>query len=429
MQSYIVKPSNLSGECSIPTSKSQSIRAILFASMATGTSVIKNALQSPDIIAMIAACKQLGAQITEHNNELIIEGISGNLRTPDDVIDAGNSGQVLRFIACLAGLQENYMVITGDASIRHNRPVGPLIDALPKLGVSCVSLRGDGRAPLILKGPYTDNSTKLDGADSQPVSGLIMAAALRDAKTIINVENPGETPWIDLTLSWLQKFNIAYIKQDYSYYEIIGRKNIAAFNYQVPGDLSSLSFPLAAALITQAEITIHNVDMKEPQGDKAIVEILQQMGANISLDATNKTLHVAKTTALNGITVDINHCIDCIAILATIACYAHGETKITGAAIAREKESDRITAICSELKKMGANITELPDGMVIKQSNLHGATVDSHHDHRIAMSLAVAGLIATGETTITNTKCVSKSFPDFCTTMQKLGANIALLDE
>jgi 3-phosphoshikimate 1-carboxyvinyltransferase len=378
---------------------------------------------------MIAACRQLGAQITQHQNELIIEGISGKLRTPDDVIDAGNSGQVLRFIACLAGLQENYMVITGDASIRHNRPVGPLINALPKLGVSCASLRGDNKAPLILKGPYTNTTTTLDGADSQPVSGLIMAAALRNAKTIINVENPGETPWIDLTLSWLNKFNIAYIKKDYSYYEIIGRDSIAAFNYQVPGDLSSLSFPLAAALVTKAEITLHNVNMQEPQGDKAIVEILQKMGAKISLDANNKTLHVAKTSALNGITIDINHCIDCIAILATIACYAHGTTKITGAAIAREKESDRIAAISLELKKMGADITELPDGMIIKQSNLHGATVDSHHDHRIAMSLAIAGMIATGETTITNTKCVNKSFPDFCTTMQNLGANILSQEE
>ena len=429
MQNYHIKASKISGRCTIPASKSQSIRAIFFASMAKGSSTISNILLSPDISAMISACRQLGANIQQNGTDLTITGINNQLRTPDDVIDSGNSGQVLRFIACLAGLQENYMVITGDASIRHNRPVGPLIEALPQLGVKCDALRGDGKAPLILKGPYTNNETSLDGEDSQPVSGIIMAAVFRDTTTKITVNNPGETPWINLTLSWLDKFNIAYKNDNYSYYEITGGKEIDAFDYQVPGDLSSLSFPLAAALLTQSELVIDNVDMAEPQGDKAIAEILTQMGADLMVNTDARQIKVNITPELNGISVDINHCIDCIAILATIGCYAKGETRITGAAIAREKESDRITAIATELKKMGADIEELPDGLIVRNSKLTGATTDSHHDHRIAMSLAIAGMIADGETTVTNTKCVSKSFPEFAAVMQNLGANVNITDE
>ena len=424
MQEYIVKKSKVSGNCSIPTSKSQSIRAILFATMASGISNITKVLASPDIAAMISACKQLGADIQRDGNNLVITGISGKLRTPDDVIDSGNSGQVLRFIACLAGLQKNYIVITGDASIRHNRPVQPLLEALPQLGVSCESLRGDGYAPLIMRGAFNNNTTTLSGEDSQPVSGLLMAACFINQTTKIEVRNAGEKPWIDLTLTWLDKFAVPYVNTDYEYYEVTGGRTIDAFDYQVPGDLSSLSFPLAAALVTGSELLIENVDLSEPQGDKAIVEIVQQMGAQLTIDAVAKTIKVHSGAKLTAIEVDINHCIDCIAILAVLGCFAAGVTTITGAAIARQKESDRIAAITKELTAMGAQIEPLDDGMIITGAKLQAAKVDSHHDHRIAMALAVAGMAIDGTTKINNTACVVKSFPGFATIMQQLGADI-----
>jgi 3-phosphoshikimate 1-carboxyvinyltransferase len=331
---------------------------------------------------------------------------------------------VLRFIACLAGLQHQYVVLTGDASIRHNRPVQPLLEALPKLGMSCASMRGDGYAPLIIKGPFDGNSTSLSGEDSQPVSGLLMALPFKAGSTTINVRNVGEKPWIELTLKWLDRLHIPYKNRDFKEYEIPGKTKVSAFDYRVPGDLSSLAYPLVAALITGSEITIHDVDLDEPQGDKAIIRVLQQMGANIQLDAAKKTLSILKTESLRGIDVDVNDFIDCITIIAVIGCFATGTTKITGASIARQKESDRIAAITCELKKMGATIEELPDGLIVQQSQLHAATVNSYHDHRIVMSLAVAAMTLAGETVINDVTCVQKSFPNFHQSMRALGANI-----
>ena len=424
MKSYTVKAGCLQKHCTLPSSKSQSIRALLFASLAKGQSRIENTLPSPDIQAMIRACQQLGAEITQNNNTLSITGVAGKITTPNDVIDAGNSGQVLRFIACLAGLQSNHMVITGDASIRSNRPVQPLIDALPKLGVACASLQNNGHAPLILTGPFQGDHTSLTGEDSQPVSGLIMAALFKKGDTTIEVKNPGETPWIDLTLAWLDRFQVTYHNDHYRRYRISGNHTLDGFHYSVPGDLSSLSFPLVAALITQSDIVIHGVDLREPQGDKAVIATLQAMGADLRMDSATHTLSVHKGTQLQGGTIDINHYIDCIAILAVAACFAAQPTHIKGAAIARKKESDRIAAIACELKKMGADIEEQADGLIIKPSRLRGAAVYSHHDHRIAMALAVAGLASEGTTTVQDVACVQKSYPNFLETMQSMGAPI-----
>jgi len=426
MKNYRVHASHLSAIASIPSSKSQSIRAILFATLANGMSTIENALNSPDIVAMISACRQLGAEIQQHGNQLLIKGVNGCPNTPDDVIDSGNSGQVLRFIACLAGLQNQYIVLTGDASIRHSRPVKPLLEALPALGMTCESMRGDGYAPLIIKGPFKGDSTSLSGEDSQPVSGLLMALAFKAGTTTIRVRDPGEKPWIGLTLKWLERFQVPYQHHNFEEYQITGKATIPGFSYRVPGDLSSLSYPLVAAIITQSEIVIRDIDMTEPQGDKAIVAVLQKMGAKIQINESDNSLSVAKTEALQGIEVDVNDFIDCITIIAVVGCFASGTTKITGAGIARRKESDRITAIRQELQKMGASIEELPDGLIVHQSQLHAAEVKSHHDHRIAMSLAVAAMASTGETVIHDIQCVQKSFPNFAGIMQSLGASISV---
>ncbi|MEM9242576.1 MAG: 3-phosphoshikimate 1-carboxyvinyltransferase [Pseudomonadota bacterium] len=424
MSNYHIKASQLSGSIAIPASKSQSIRAILFATMAKGVSTVENYLNSPDIKAMVSACRQLGAEIEQQDNKLLITGVDGNPNTPDDVIDSGNSGQVLRFVACLAGLQDHYVVLTGDASIRHNRPVQPLLEALPKLGVQCESLRGDGYAPLIIKGPFQGSETTLSGEDSQPVSGLLMALAFKQGVSTITVRNPGEKPWVNLTLKWFDRFGISYKNDNFANYQVTGKARISAFNYRVPGDLSSLAYPLLAALVTHSEITITDVDMNEPQGDKAIVEVFRKMGAKISMNEQERTLTVHKIDFLQGIEVDVNNFIDCVTIIAVAGCFAQGTTKITGAEIARTKESDRISAITRELKKMGANIEELPDGLIVQQSQLHAANVDSYHDHRIVMSLAVAALTIKEETIIHDVRCVQKSFPNFDGIFQSLGGNI-----
>ncbi len=421
-----VGASSVNGGCVVPASKSQTMRAILFASLAAGKSQIINYLASPDSHAMVMACRQLGAEIEQRETELRIQGVAGAPVFSGNTIDAGNSGQVLRFVACLAGLCEQPIEITGDASIQTSRPVQPLIEALPQLGVECVSLRGNGRAPIRVQGPFLAHQTELSGADSQPVSGLLMALAFYPGEHTIRVRDAGELPWIDLTLSWLDRFSIPYKRKRGEQYQITGGASISGFTYVVPGDLSSMSFPLVAAVLTRSSLVIENCDMTEPQGDKVLVDILCHMGADITVDSATRSIRVKPSAGLRGCCIDVNDCIDCIAILAVVGCFAKGETLITGGGIARQKECDRISAMAAELSKMGADIQVRADGFRIQQSTLRGAVVHSHSDHRVAMALAVAGLAATGGTEITDVACIDKSFPGFVESMQSIGANMRL---
>lgn len=422
---YLIKRSILQGSITIPPSKSHTLRAILFASLAKGKSTIHRYLPSPDTQAMIEACQLMGAQITVEEQKLTIVGTDFHPQTPSNIIDAGNSGQVLRFIAAIAALTSGYTVITGDHSVRTNRPVQPLLDALTRLNVFATSTKGDGSAPILIKGPLQGGITTLDGEDSQPVSGLLMACAFANKSTIINVTNPGEKPWVDLTLAWFKRLGIDYQQQDYTQYKISGNARYVGFEYTVPGDFSSCAFPLVAALITQSEIILNNLDMEDAQGDKALIFALQAMGASIEIDQDKKQVIVKKSAAgFTGKSINVNNFIDAVPIVAVLGCFAQGETTITGAAIARKKESDRLSTITRELKKMGADITEFEDGLMIKPVKLKGTKVLSFNDHRIAMSLSVAALSAEGETIVEDIACVNKSYPNFAQALQHLGAAI-----
>ncbi|HLF67588.1 MAG TPA: 3-phosphoshikimate 1-carboxyvinyltransferase [Gammaproteobacteria bacterium] len=426
MTIFKVNPSTLSGTITASASKSHTLRAILFASLAEGESYVHNYLQSPDASAMMRACQLLGAKISHADKTITIVGNAGVCATPDDVIDCGNSGQVLRFIAGIAALLTDYVVLTGDHSIRYSRPAQPLIDGLNHLGVFCVSTKNDGRAPLIVKGPLIPGKTRLQGQDSQPVSALLIACAFADQPSYITVDEPGEKPWIDLTLDWFKRLGIAYTNNDYTHYTVQGGAKITAFDYQVPGDFSSLAFPIVAAIVTQSEICIQNVDMNDVQGDKKIIPILQQMGAKIIINDHEKTLTVKKSSHLNGMTIDVNDMIDAVPILAVVGCYAQGQTIITGAHIARQKECDRLHAMTVELTKMGALITEQKNSLTIKHSPLNGANLASYHDHRIVMSLVVAALAAQGASTIEGVEWVKKSYPNFFTDFLALHAKLEI---
>lgn len=435
MKKCLVYPNNnkLSGEINASPSKSQTLRAILFATLANGKSHIENILLSPDAMAMISACKQLGAMIEQNENTLKIIGTNGKLSIPDDIIDAGNSGIVLRFIASICSNLNSYAVITGDHSIRHNRPVKPLLDGLHGLGVFAESMRGDDFAPLIIKGPVLFDSTQLDGHDSQPVSGLIISSLLSNGNTEIKVNHPGEKPWLDLTLDWLDRLDLKYSRDGYDRFVIPGIQIINNFDYFVPSDLSSISFPVAAALVTNSSIVINNVDLSDPQGDKLLIDIFRQMGAKIDYHEHTKKLIVNHYDKLVGIEVDINNCIDVINILSVVACFAQGETKITGAKIARSKECDRIACISAELTRMGASLKEFDDGLSIYNSTLRPVDgLNTYNDHRMVMALFVAALGASfnnnhkNNSTILGISSISKSYPEFFDHMQAIGCDFIL---
>lgn len=424
MNQYTIQKSTLKGTITLPSSKSHTLRAILFASLAKGVSTIHHFLQSPDAFAMIDACRLLGADIEQSGGRLIIRGIDGALTQCEDVINAGNSGIVLRFCTALGMLAAKPIVVTGDWSIRHQRPMKPLLEALCQMGVRAESMREDGYAPIIIRGPRKRGYARLQGQDSQPVSALLIASAFADGPTEIAVDSPGEEPWIDLTLHWFDKLGISYTNQSYTRYHVAGKGCPQGFEYRVCGDLSSCAFPVAAALITGSELVIENVDMDDLQGDKELIFLFQKMGGKIESDTVKKRLYVHRCSTLTGIDVDMNRCIDGITCLAALACFAEGTTRIYNASIAKTKECNRIACVAKELRKMGARIEETEDGLIIERSKLHGAHVDSHHDHRLCMSLAIGAMGAEGTTVVGPTACVAKTYPTFLRDFQALGATI-----
>lgn len=423
---YLVSPGGLRGNIQIPSSKSHSLRAILFGMLGKGTTVIHHYLPSNDVFAMIEACRHLGAHIEVKEHSLIIKGLDGCIQGADDVIQAGNSGIVLRFISAIAALGSQSIVVTGDRSARQ-RPMEQLLRGLEQLGTEAISLKGNGCAPVMIKGPFKPGSVRIEGSDSQPVSSLLIAAAMGCGPVTLTVENPGEKPWVAMTLSWFDRLGIAYQNREFSSYFVSGGSRFAGFDYSVPGDLSSAAFPVVAALVTRSELILENVDLTDVQGDKKFFSILQQMGAPIEVDIGNRRMHVKPLRqALQGISIDINDCVDAIAALAVAACYAEGVTEIRNAAVARTKECNRIHCLATELRKMGSDITELEDGLQIRFSTLKGAELNSHGDHRLAMSLTTAALGAKGQSKINDVGCISKTYPEFYSHFKQLGASIEL---
>lgn len=424
MADWHVFPSRLQGSISIPPSKSHTLRALFFASLSHGRSQIDHYLPSLDTQTMISALEQLGASIQLHGSSVFVDGFSGVPRAPQNVIQCHNSGIVFRFVGALVSLIPHYTVLTGDASIRLRRSSKSLVAALSQLGAFATTCQPDQHAPMIVRGPLWEAHAQLDGQDSQPVSGLLSACAFAPHPIRLTVTNPGETPWIDLTLFWLNRLGIACHHENYTNYELSGQARVDGFHAQIPGDWSSALFPIVAALVSHSNVTIQNVDMQDVQGDKQVLAVLGQMGAQIDVDESTKTLFISGPQSLRGITIDVNPFIDALPILAVLGCWAEGETRLTNAAIARQKESDRLSAIAAELKKMGALIEELPDGLRILHSPLFGAVTDSHKDHRIALSLLVAALCAKSSTVIRDVDCVAKSFPEACRAFCSLGARV-----
>ena len=426
MMGYEVKYSQLSGSVIAPPSKSHTLRAILFASMARGKSKIHNYLKSPDTAAMLDACQKLGAQIKQTDSLIEIIGVAGKPQLPDDVINAGNSGQVLRFVSAVAALVDGHVVLTGDHSVRFNRPVKALMKGLSDLGAVCFTTKNDDHAPMIIKGPISPGHAILDGADSQPVSGLLIASAFLDGVTKIEVNNPGEKPWVGLTLAWFDRLGIKYTNENYEYYTVKGGTIISAFEYTVPGDFSSIAYPVVAALVTQSSVTINNIDMNDAQGDKKIIPALRKMGADIIVK--ENALIVQPSEQLIGCDIDVNDFIDALPILAVVGCYAKGTTKLFNAGIARKKESDRLAMMTLELNKMGGNVIEQEDCLIIQGASLHEANVNGHSDHRIAMSLTIAALGSKVKSTVNGVSCIAKSYPKFVDDMQSLGCSIEVLE-
>lgn len=417
---FFVKRSTINGDAPIPGSKSHTVRALVFAALARGRSVIKSPLKSSDTLSCLKMVRGFGARVEDISGDWIVEGIRGGMKAPDDIIDVGNSGTSLYIGIGAASLADGWTFFTGDHQIR-NRPADKLIESINDLGGRAFSSRSNGRPPLAVKGPITGGETTIEAVTSQYLTSLLMAAPLAAGDTRINVPLLNERPYVEMTLDWLDRLGIKYVNDDFKNFFIPGGQSYPPFERAVPADFSSAAFFLAAGALAGGEVVLKGLDFSDTQGDKAVVDILKEMGADIRIE--DSSVYV-KGGALKGGEFDLNAIPDALPILSVAGCFAEGETRLVNVPQARLKETDRIAVMRSELQKMGADIEERPDGLIIKHSPLKGTRVRGWDDHRVVMSLSVAGMIAEGETVIDTAESVSVTFPEFYELMRGLGAQI-----
>ncbi|MDP6671265.1 MAG: 3-phosphoshikimate 1-carboxyvinyltransferase, partial [archaeon] len=358
----LVKKSVLDGEITIPASKSHTIRAVVIASLAEGKSILHNPLDSADSQASVGACRAMGAKISQNEN-WEIEGFAGKPKTPGSEIDLLNSGTSANLIAGVATLAQGPTVLTGDTSLR-SRPFAPILKALNDLGASAESISGDGRAPLKISGFLKGGSTEIDGMNSQPVSSLLISCALAQADSEIFVPNLHEQPYVKMTMQWLDEQGINYSESNMERFKVKGNQSFKSFEKTIPADFSSATFPLCAAAISpESNVLLKGLDMNDAQGDKDVANMLKKMGAEISVGEDGIRVIGSK---LQGAELDLKNAPDALPALAVVGCFAEGETRLVNVAHARIKETDRIATMVSELKKMGADVEELDDGLVVR---------------------------------------------------------------
>ena len=408
----------------IPGSKSHPSRAAAIASLADGESRVREPLLASDTVAAFDAYRLLGAEAVDEG-DVLVQGVAGHPQIPDNVIDVGNSGTTLYIALASAALVDGYSVFTGDDQIRR-RPAQPLIDALNSLGASVKSTRDNGMAPIIVRGPLRGGRIKLDGRKtSQYLTSLLINCPLAQQESVIEVENVTEKPYIEMTLQWLSDQKIEIENDDFKRFRIPGGQSYAAFDKPIPADWSSATFFMCAAAITGSELTLLGLDMNDSQGDKAVADMLVKMGATIK--PTPDGIKVSGGT-LRAADFDLADTPDALPALAVTACFAEGETRLYNVAQARLKETDRISVMREELQKMGADIEEMPDGLVIRKSDLTASYVHGHADHRVIMALGIAGLALSDETTIDTADALSVTFPEFASLMNSVGAHMSIID-
>ncbi|MBE9536220.1 MAG: 3-phosphoshikimate 1-carboxyvinyltransferase [Proteobacteria bacterium] len=412
------KSPSLRGETKVPGDKSISHRSLMFGAIANGETHIRGLLKGEDNMSTLKAFRAMGIEITEREGTVLVKGKGlHGLSEPGDVLDAGNSGTTIRLMSGLLAGQSFYSVMTGDRYQRV-RPMKRVIEPLTQMGARIYGRDGGRFAPLSIVG------TQLKGiaydspvASAQVKSSIILAGLYADGLT--SVTEP--TLSRDHTERMLGHFGVKLDRQGMTV-SIKGGQELSAGEIIVPGDISSAAFLIVAALIVKgSELKIKDVGVNPTR--TGIVDVLKAMGGDITLE--NERVFagepvadiVIRSSHLKGVEIGgdlIPRLIDEVPVLAVAAAMAEGKTKITGARELRVKESDRIKTVSAELSKFGTRIEELDDGMVIEgRESLSGCNINSYGDHRIAMAMAVAGLIADGETVIDGSEAIDVSFPGF----------------
>ncbi|MGH1568532.1 MAG: 3-phosphoshikimate 1-carboxyvinyltransferase [Nitrosopumilus sp.] len=415
-----VKKSKISGEIICPPNKSYTHRAIFIASLAGKNSTVENVLFSADTKATIEACKKFGADIEIENSSIVVKNpIKIGTKVPE--INTENSGTTMRIASGIASLFSEEIALTGDSSLQK-RPMQPLLDALTSIGAQCSST--DGKPPIKIKGKVTGGEVKIPGNfSSQFISALLISAPLTERGINLTIEgNLVSKPYLDATISTMRKFGVTV--QTLIPYK---RYNITPQIYKectfaVPIDFSSLALLLSANVLNGENITIKGNMGNLPQGDEVFIDFLEQLGVQITMD--DEQIQIKIPEKLNGGKFDLSNSPDLLPPLAILALKSSNPIEIFNVKHARLKETDRIAIVSRELAKLGINIQEKEDGLILEASeNISGADLNSEEDHRLFMAFCIAGMYV-GNCTVTDPESVKISYPNFVKEMNRMGADI-----
>jgi len=441
MKLRITPTKKLFGEITAPPSKSYSHRAFIVSSLTKGVSIIKKPLISGDVGVTIKILEALGHKVSKASNRsFIVKSNYGNYKSVKKLLDCGNSGTSIRIFTALAMLIDGGLSFTGEF-IKRKRPIIPLLNALESIGCNYRLTEKDLKVKR--KGKKCNDINIPGDISSQFISALLIMCPLLDCKKrnsmTVKITSPITSyPYVKITLDVLRSFGIKIQEkindEKVGSYLIACKQNYRAQTYEIPGDFSSISFILAATILTpeESQVVIKNLNFEKPQGDQRIIGILQEMGAKIKTMKEKNCLIVnggINQNPLTGIAIDIKDTPDLFPILSIIGAFAKGKTEIYNALNLRNKESDRISIIAKELSKMGVKVVEENDKITIYHcKELRGTSFNHENDHRIAMSLTIASLFAQGSSLIENIEIVEDSYPNFVDHIKKLGANVDLVE-
>ncbi|MEE9366229.1 MAG: 3-phosphoshikimate 1-carboxyvinyltransferase [Dehalococcoidales bacterium] len=409
----------IGGKITTPPSKSYTIRGLMCAALAHGESQILNPLYADDTDAAARVLGDIGVRIEQTENFWRIDG--GELRQPEADLYCGDSAATLRFMTAICSIVPGKCRLTAGTSLAK-RPVEPLLKALQRLGVDCSS--NGGVAPVVVDGGrLKGGETELPGdVSSQFVSALLLVSPLAEEGMRIRLTTPLESkPYVAMTLDCMARFGVKveFSQKMDDFYTV--KQAYRPTRYEVEGDWSSTSYFLALGAISKG-VEVENLNPASLQSDRAMLQFLSQMGADVNVSPKSIRVKGSKLKALHA---DLTNCIDLLPTLAILASVAEGTSELEGIDRARIKESNRVSAVREGLERMGVKVAEEKDRMLITGSNPKSAVIESHDDHRIAMAFSIMGTVA-GNTTINNAECVKKTFPQFWDILRSIGGRLKI---
>jgi 3-phosphoshikimate 1-carboxyvinyltransferase len=410
----------LEATVTMPGSKSYSQRALVLAALAEGKSVLRNPLVAEDTSHLIAALRLLGADILSRNGDLFVTGTGGRLANPGREIYLGNNGTAMRILTGLVSIGRGTFTLTGDQRLRE-RPIEPLLAALRSLGIDARSLSREGYPPVVIRtsGLQGGKVTLRDIESSQYISALLLCAPYGTGDTLIELEGRVPSlPYVDMTIEAMKQFGVDVQRDTARSYLVKSGQRYRGIRYRIEGDASSASYFFLAAAICQGKVSVENINPRSLQGDIGFLSLLETLGCSV-LWEKNRVELAGRELHGGDRVFDLGDMPDMVPTLAVLSALRPGRTVIENVAHLRLKESDRLSALATELGKTGIPVEERKDGLIITGGQPHGAEIETYNDHRIAMSFAVLGLAVPGMS-IRNPACVSKSFPGFWGELEKL---------